>query len=304
MTEGLTEPQKGQLTYNSYLKVGELINLQVLQSDPPQHDEMLFIIIHQAYELWFKQMLHEVTAMKSFLRKDDLLAVFKCCRRVIRIQDLLVKQVDILETMTPNDFNRFRELLNPASGFQSAQFRVFEFQLGLKRKSYLRYHNNDPAATKALETAIAQPTVYDRVLACLDRLGLDIPQEVLDRDVTTPHKESEHLAQVFGSIYRNSEAHYHVYLLLELLMDIDQKLIAWRWRHVSMVERIIGHTIGTGGSMGVDYLSSTLKKRCFPEIWSARKYVIKDLSEKPGTMGYSGSLDSEHPQPRDPKSSP
>lgn len=302
MTEGLIKPEKGQLTYNSYLKVDELIGLQTLQSDPPQHDETLFIIIHQAYELWFKQILHEVGAITEFLKKDDLLAVFKSCRRVIRIQDLLIKQVDILETMTPNDFNHFRALLNPASGFQSAQFRVFEFQLGLKRRSYLRYHANDPAATAALNEALDAPTLYDHVLACLGRLGLDIPREVLDRDVGTPHSPSDDLARVFGSIYRNSDDNYHVYLLLELLLDIDQKLISWRWRHVSMVERIIGHTIGTGGSMGVDYLTSTLKKRCFPEIWSARKYVITDLSERPGTMGYSGSTDSESPRPSEPNS--
>ena len=302
MTEGLTEPKQGQLTYNSYLKVDDLISLQKLESKPPQHDEMLFIIIHQAYELWFKQILHEVKAINSFLAQDDLLAVFKCCRRVIQIQDLLVKQVDILETMTPNDFNHFRSLLNPASGFQSAQFRVFEFQLGLKRQSYLRYHKNDPVATQALEEALAAPTLYDHVLACLHRLGLDIPKVLLERDVTLPHQESDALARLFGSIYRHSENNYHVYLLLELLMDIDQKLIAWRWRHVSMVERIIGHTIGTGGSMGVDYLTSTLKKRCFPEVWSARKYVINDLSQQPGTMGYSGSTDSETPRSSEPTS--
>ncbi|MBM65634.1 MAG: tryptophan 2,3-dioxygenase [Myxococcales bacterium] len=302
MTEGLIEPEKGQLTYNNYLKVDELIGLQNLQSDPPQHDETLFIIIHQAYELWFKQILHEVSAIIDFLKNDDLLAVFKSCRRVIRIQDLLIKQVDILETMTPNDFNHFRALLNPASGFQSAQFRVFEFQLGLKRRSYLRYHSNDPVATVALNEALDAPTLYDHVLACLDRLGLDIPREILERDISKPHAPSDDLARVFGSIYRNSEDNYHVYLLLELLLDIDQKLISWRWRHVSMVERIIGHTIGTGGSMGVDYLTSTLKKRCFPEIWSARKYVITDLSERPGSMGYSGSTDSELPRPSEPDS--
>ena len=297
MTEGLTEPKKGQLTYNSYLKVEELIGLQNLQSDPPQHDETLFIIIHQAYELWFKQILHELNAIIEFLKEDDLLAVFKCCRRVIRIQDLLVKQVDILETMTPNDFNHFRSLLNPASGFQSAQFRVFEFQLGLKRKSYLRYHANDPAATAALTAALNAPTLYDHVLACLARLGLEIPQELLTRDVTEPHKCSDDLARLFGRIYREYNDHYHVYLLLELLLDVDQKLIAWRWRHVSMVERIIGHTIGTGGSMGVDYLNSTVKKRCFPEIWAARKYVITDLNGRPGTMGYSGSSNEQSTAP-------
>ena len=178
MTEGLTEPQKGQLTYNSYLKVGELINLQVLQSDPPQHDEMLFIIIHQAYELWFKQMLHEVTAMKSFLLKDDLLAVFKCCRRVIRIQDLLVKQVDILETMTPNDFNRFSRVIEPCLRLSVRPVSCLRVSVGLKA-CYLRYHSNDPAATKALRRLSLNPRCMIAFAKCLDRLGLDIPQEVL-----------------------------------------------------------------------------------------------------------------------------
>lgn len=298
MTQGLIEPEAGQLTYNSYLKVDELTGIQILQSNPPQHDETLFIIIHQAYELWFKQILHELTAMVRHLQRDELLAFFKCCRRVIRIQDLLVHQVDILETMTPNDFNHFRSLLNPASGFQSAQFRLFEFKVGLKRRSYLRYHQNDAVATAAMEQALGEPSLYDHVLAYLSRQGVDVPQDLLDRDPNEAHRASEELAQAFAGIYREPEQNYNLYLLLELLLDLDQKLIAWRWRHVSMVERIIGHTMGTGGSMGVDYLNSTLKKRCFPEIWMARKYIITDLSERPGSMGYSGGqADSETEAP-------
>ena len=203
------------LTYGSYLRVPELLSLQRPLSDPPHHDELLFILIHQVYELWFKQTLHELDAAVRFLERDDLLKAGKAFRRIHAIQHILAAQVDVLETMTPQDFNEFRTGLNPASGFQSAQFREIEF-----------------------------------------RCGLRMPEEALRRLDVTPQE--------------NDEAHYALYLLLEDLIEFDERVRLWRGRHVLMVERMIGMKPGTGGSLGVSYLQKTLQRQFFPELWEVR----------------------------------
>lgn len=268
--EQLIEPTPHAVTYSSYLKVPELLGLQKPLTIPKQHDETLFIIIHQVYELWFKQILHELSAASDALVKDQPMLFIRIAKRIGTIQSVLTHQVDVLETMTPVDFNSFRSKLNPASGFQSMQFRELEFRLGAKESAYLKFHKNDPSATKTLEDAISQPTVYDRFLALLKRRGFAIPAAVLDRDVRQPYQSNDGVREAILKIYRESERYYDLYSTLEALIDLDEGLLLWRYRHVAMVERMIGNRKGTGGSSGVKYLSHTLAKRFFPEIWEAR----------------------------------
>jgi tryptophan 2,3-dioxygenase len=285
--EKLTEPTEQSVTYGSYLKVQELLGLQHPLTVPEQHDETLFIIIHQVYELWFKQILHEVKAAETALQADQPMLFIRIAKRIGTIQAVLTHQVDVLETMTPVDFNRFREKLNPASGFQSMQFRVLEFRLGAKEPAYMKFHKHDPLAVKALEDALAQPTLYDHFLALLARRGFAIPPEVLKRDVKQAYQSNDGVREAILKIYRESERHYDLYSTLEALIDLDEGLLLWRYRHVAMVERMIGNRKGTGGSSGVKYLSHTLQKRFFPEIWEARNglgdaYGSKDSEPLPG----------------------
>ena len=271
----LIKPSRDSVTYEKYLKVKSLTGLQHLLSDPPHHDETLFIIIHQVYELWFKQILHEMKLCQDFLDRDELMPVFHSLKRVDTIQKVLVHQVDVLETMAPNEFNAFRENLNPASGFQSYQFRLLEYMLGLKNPNYLKYHEGDSEVLEILQNALEKPSIYDRFLAYLKRAGLEIPQEVCDRDFSQPHKSNDRVVDCFAKIYRDPDANYPVYLVLEALLDLDEQFILWRYRHFAMVQRMIGSLKGTGGSAGAAYLATTLQKRCFPEIWDVRNLIGK-----------------------------
>ncbi len=285
--ENLIQPTAQSVTYGSYLKVKELLGLQQPLTKPEQHDETLFIVIHQVYELWFKQILHELDAAEAAVRNDQPMLCIRIAKRIGTIQSVLTHQVDVLETMTPVDFNRFREKLNPASGFQSMQFRVLEFRLGAKEAAYMKFHKSDAPATKSLEAAIAAPTIYDHFLALLKRRGFAIPAEVLQRDVTQPYLSNDGVREAILKIYRESERHYDLYSTLESLIDLDEGILLWRYRHVAMVERMIGSRKGTGGSSGVKYLSHTLAKRFFPEIWEARNglgdaYGSKSTEPLPG----------------------
>ena len=250
------------LSYGSYLKVNELLALQQPLSRPPHHDEMLFIVVHQVYELWFKQILHEVDATMAALDRDDLLRVAKHFRRIHTIQRLLEEQVDILETMTPQEFNQFRDNLNPASGFQSVQFRELEFACGVRRTDVLKWIELDERARARLERRLNEPSLYDRVKAMLRRRGFAA-------------KSSEELVESYRRIYSNEAANYDLYLLLEDLIEFDERFLLWRGRHVRMVERMIGQKRGTGGSLGAQYLESTLAHRFFPELWEVRTYLGK-----------------------------
>jgi tryptophan 2,3-dioxygenase len=247
-----------QLTYTSYLRVGELLDLQHPLSDPPHHDEMLFILIHQVYELWFKQVLHELDAAVVHLGNDNLLHVAKGFRRIHAIQRILESQVDVLETMPPQDFNAFRDGLNPASGFQSAQFREMEFLCGLHgNESYLRHLAPTAPERVRLERRLREPTLYDALKGYLARHGFAVANH--DEVVAT-----------FRTVYENEEKYYALYLLLEDFIDFDEKFMLWRSRHVLMVERMIGMKPGTGGSLGATYLRTTLSRRFFPELWEVR----------------------------------
>ena len=248
------------LSYGSYLKVDELLELQRPLSRPPHHDEMLFIIIHQVYELWFKQLLHELDATMAALDRDDLLRVAKQFHRIDTIQRLIEQQVDILETMTPQEFNQFRDHLNPASGFQSVQFRELEFACGLRRTEVLKWIELDDAQRARLERRANEPSLYDRVKEVLRRRGFAVDS-------------SEQLIESYRRIYSNEGEYYDLYLLLEALIEFDERFMLWRGRHVRMVERMIGQRTGTGGSSGAAYLESTLRYRFFPELWDVRTYL-------------------------------
>jgi tryptophan 2,3-dioxygenase len=252
--------QDRRLSYGSYLHIDELLALQHPLSSPPHHDEMLFIVIHQVYELWFKQLLHEVRAVTRDLERGELPAVGKHFRRIHTIQRLLEEQVDILETMTPQDFNVFREHLNPASGFQSIQFRELEFLCGVRRTETLRYIETDEKTRARLERLLLEPTLYDHVKALLRRRGFDV-------------ETHDDVIRTFERIYTESAAYYDLYLLLEDLIEFDERFLLWRWRHVRMVERMIGAKPGTGGSLGAAYLATTLDHRFFPELWEMRTYL-------------------------------
>ncbi len=254
--------QQQRLSYGSYLHVDELLTMQRPLSVPEHHDEMLFIVIHQVYELWFKQLLHEVGAIVRELDAGELLPVAKHFRRVHTIQRLLEQQIDVLETMTPQEFNAFRDNLNPASGFQSIQFRELEFLCGVRRTETLKHIQTSPEQLARLERRLAEPSLYDRVKALLQRRGFD---------------SSSHDALIasYKAIYTNPQENYDLYLLLEDLIEFDERFLLWRGRHVRMVERMIGAKQGTGGSLGAAYLATTLEHRFFPELWEVRTYLGK-----------------------------
>ncbi len=249
--------QQQQLSYGSYLQVDELLSLQQPLSKPEHHDEMLFIIIHQVYELWFKQLLHETTAVLRALDRDELLQTAKHFRRIHTIQRLLEQQIDVLETMTPQEFNAFRDNLNPASGFQSIQFRELEFLCGVRRTETLKHIQTSPAQLERLERRLREPSLYDKVKDALRRRGFSVDT----------HDE---LLAAYKTIYENPQAQYDLYLLLEDLIEFDERFLLWRGRHVRMVERMIGAKKGTGGSLGAAYLAQTLEHRFFPELWEVR----------------------------------
>ncbi|MFN2527841.1 MAG: tryptophan 2,3-dioxygenase [Candidatus Baltobacteraceae bacterium] len=250
-----------RLSYGSYLQVPALLELQSPLSTPPHHDEMLFIIIHQVYELWFKQIKHELDAIMRHLQSEGgLLKVGRALRRIHTIQRVLEQQVDILETMTPQEFNEFREHLNPASGFQSMQFREIEFLGGLKKTDALKHLEMTGAQRETLERRLSEPTLYDAVFALLQKRGFKV----------STHGEK---IATLKTIYEESAQYYDLYLFMEDLIEFDERLLLWRGRHVRMVERMIGSKMGTGGSPGVAYLATTLDKKMFPELWEVRTHL-------------------------------
>lgn len=260
------EPQG--VTYAGYLALDQLLSAQNPRSD--QHDEMLFVIIHQTKELWLKQILHEMALAQSLIRAGDLVPAYKSLARVSRIQAVMTQSWDILATMTPSDYLKFRGDLGASSGFQSDQFRRLETMLGLKDPRFLRFHVERPEAHAALLAAMEAPSLYDDALLQLSKAGLPVPAEVLNRDVSQTYEPSEGVEAAWLEVYRDTERWWPLYQLAEKLVDLDDALLTWRHKHVVTVERIIGRRQGTGGTDGVGYLVETLKRRCFPELWSLR----------------------------------
>jgi len=266
------------LTYARYLKVAELLSLQKSLSAPAHHDEPLFIVIHQVYELWFKLILHEIDSAGAQLDEDRVAEATRLLRRVVEVQSVLVAQVKVLETMRPQDFLGFRYHLNPASGFQSVQFRELEYALGLKDRSLLRNIMCEAAESERLERRLRAPSLQDAFDALLVRRGFpkDPPPPPAE-DGRTASEEWRLKALV--RIYEGPDEHADLLALCEVLLDIDEHLSLWRSHHVHMVERMIGAKRGTGGSDGVGYLRSTLPKRAFPDLWRVRTFIGQEPGE-------------------------
>jgi tryptophan 2,3-dioxygenase len=261
------------LSYNKYLRVPELIELQTCLSAPAQHDELLFITVHQAYELWFKQILHEIDAAIALMKEDRAGEAAQALRRVVEIEKLLVMQIHILETMSPVRFLGFRDELNPASGFQSMQFREIEFSSGLKNERILREFAADDFARKRLAARMQQPSLSDAFFEMLRRSGFDTPVMDTPRDEQERRTAHGKRQRAIVEVLTHPEKLYKEYQLAEVLLEHDEYFSLWRSHHIKMVERMVGTKPGTGGSEGVNYLKSTLDKKFFPELWEARTYL-------------------------------
>ncbi|MBI3048150.1 MAG: tryptophan 2,3-dioxygenase [Acidobacteria bacterium] len=255
------------VTYASYLRVDELLSLQQPRSAGPEHDEMLFIVIHQVYELWFKELLHELDRVARLLTDDDTHRAQHTLKRILTILKVMVAQLDILETMTPLEFLSFRERLEAASGFQSDQFRQIEFVLGRKSEAAMLRFPGGSRGRAALERRFREPTLWDAFLHYLAREGYPVPGDQLSRDVTAPVRASEPVQRILIDVYRTDAKNSE---LCERLVDLDEGIQEWRYRHVKMVERTIGAKSGTGGSMGAAYLRTTLGQSLFPDLWEIR----------------------------------
>jgi tryptophan 2,3-dioxygenase len=255
------------LSYNKYLRVQDLINLQDCLSDPAHHDELLFITVHQAYELWFKQILHELDAAIQFMEDDRVPAATRAIKRVVDIEKLLVNQIHILETMTPISFLAFRDQLNPASGFQSMQFREIEFSSGLKDQNILREFSTDEFAHERLQARMARPSLAECFYGVLQRRGLDAPL------INDQKEDYEKRTRAVLEVLTHFEERYEEFQLAEALLEHDEYFSLWRSHHIKMVERMVGAKRGTGGSEGIGYLKTTLDKKFFPELWEARTHL-------------------------------
>jgi len=275
------------LSYNKYLRVADLIGLQDCQSDPAHHDELLFITIHQTYELWFKQILHEIDAAITHLNEDRPAQGARAMMRVVEIEKILVNQIHLLETMTPINFLRFRDALNPASGFQSMQFREIEFASGLKDEIILRSFREDEFATKRLAARFHDASLSEAFYSYLCRRGFDAPAADSTLNEETRRKLYNRRTRAVLEIITHFEDRYEEFQLAESLIAHDEYFSLWRLHHVKMVERMVGTKRGTGGSEGVGYLRTTLDKRFFPELWEARTF----LDAKHGAQGcpFSGA---------------
>jgi tryptophan 2,3-dioxygenase len=255
-------------SYGGYLRLDEMLRLQSPRSGA--HDEMLFVIIHQASELWMKLCLHELKLVIESVRLDDITLASKGLARIARVQRQMIQSWDVLSTLTPAEYSSFRDSLAISSGFQSYQYRQLEFMLGNKDARLMDVHRHTPRHFALLESALAAPSLYDEVLALLSRRGCALPAEALARDWKQPYVANEAVEQVWLSIYRAPEDSWDLYELAEKLVDLEDQFQQWRFRHLKTVERVIGMKTGTGGSSGAPYLARALSLQFFPELWSLR----------------------------------
>ena len=256
------------LSYGEYLGLDKLLDAQKPLTF--QHDEMMFIIVHQTSELWMKLFRHELAGVLECVQKDTLDPSFKMLARIARVQTQLTATWDVLSTMTPAEYSAFRNALGRSSGFQSFQYRMLEFMLGNKHPAMVAVHRRDPQAQEQLQRALEAPSLYDEVLRLLSRRGYGIPESHLARDFTEPYQANKQVAGAWLGVYHNAEKDWDLYELAERLVDLDQKFQLWRAHHVKTVERIIGNKPGTGGTSGVNYLMKALELKFFPELWQVR----------------------------------
>jgi tryptophan 2,3-dioxygenase len=273
LEQGIELDLRDRTTYGGYLQLPLLLSAQKPLSDPPHHDEMLFIVQHQVAELWLKLMIHELRAAILRLREDDVDSTLKILARVKQVQQQLFAQWGVLATLTPSEYLEFRHVLGPASGFQSHQYRMIEFLLGNKNADMLRVFEHDPPSQAQLRETLEAPSLYDEVLRYLARRGHQVPPELLARDVTAPHERAPALLPVFRRIYEDPRAFWPEYHLCEQLVDIEENFQLWRFRHMKTVERIIGYRRGTGGSSGVGFLRKALDLVFFPELLDVRTHI-------------------------------
>jgi tryptophan 2,3-dioxygenase len=253
------------LTYSSYLRLDEVLGAQRPRSQ--EHDELLFIVIHQVYELWFKQLLHEGEMLQERLEQGDTPHALHTLKRILTILKTIVAQIDVLETMTPRQFLTFRDRLEAASGFQSAQFRELEALLGRRDEKVLRHYAPDSAEQRRIAAAMERRSLFDSFLRYLSTQGYDVPAEALGRDVTQPLEASPGVQELLLAVYRDDGEPAQV---CERMIDLDEGVMEWRYRHVQMVRRTIGDKRGTGGSPGARYLATTLLTPAFPDLWAVR----------------------------------
>jgi len=272
----MTESKRGEagehlrpdLTYGGYLELDKILSAQHPRSG--QHDEMLFIIIHQASELWMKLAIHELIAARDRIAADDLPSALKMIARVGRIQAQMIQSWDVLATLTPSEYLRVRPALGQSSGFQSYQYRELDMVLGARRSGPLKVHEAAPEIHLRLEAMLAQPSLYDEAVRLLARRSFAIDAALLDRDWREPYPESATVEAAWLAVYRDPEAHWDLYELAEKLIDLEYRFQQWRFAHLKTVERIIGGKSGTGGSTGLTYLARALETHFFPELLKVR----------------------------------
>jgi len=267
---GITTDLTDRLSYGGYLQLDTLLSAQKPLSHPPHHDEMLFIVQHHVAELWMKLVIHELRAAIRCLQDDHLAPLQKILARVKQVQRQLTEQWSVLETLTPADYLQFRDVLGPASGFQSLQYRLLEFLLGNKNAGMVKVFSHDPAAQAQLEAGLHAPSLYDEFLRHLHRRGHAIPAGCIERDWSQPHAREAGLIPVFKAIYEDTQTHWEAYATCEQLVDVEVSFQFWRFRHMKTVERIIGFRRGTGGSSGVGFLKQALELTFFPELFEVR----------------------------------
>ncbi|MCZ9882483.1 tryptophan 2,3-dioxygenase [Arthrobacter sp. B2a2-09] len=273
LDEGIVKDFSSRMSYGSYLQLPLLLSAQQPVSQPEHHDELLFIIQHQTTELWLKLVLHELRSAAAWLRQDDLGSALKGIARVKHIQKTLTEQWSVLATLTPTEYSQFRGFLGNASGFQSSQYRAVEFILGNKNAKMLPVFDSDPESRTVLEELLQAPSIYDEFLAYLDRHGYDVPQSVLDRDVTRAHEFAPELLPLFKHIYEHAADNWAAYEACEELVDLEDNFQLWRFRHLRTVQRTIGMKTGTGGSSGVSFLKKALDLTFFPELFAVRTEI-------------------------------
>jgi tryptophan 2,3-dioxygenase len=259
------------MSYTDYLRLPELLACQRPLTD--RHDEVLFVVIHQASELWMKLCLHEIGAAIRQIRADDLGPAFKMMARVARVQVNLIQSWEILSTLTPADYSSFRSALGRSSGFQSYQYRMLEFRLGNKHADMARVFESKPEIYEQVQRALTEPSIYDEALALLARRGLDIPIDKLSRDFSQAYVPDPQVTAAWREVYRDADRHWDLYELAEKLVDLEYRFHLWRFSHMKTVERIIGAKPGTGGTSGVAYLQKALGLRFYPELWDVRTEI-------------------------------
>ena len=255
-------------SYSQYLQLDKLLDAQKPNSF--EHDEMMFIIVHQTSELWMRLALHELSAVFDYVRRDELGPSFKCLRRIAGVQQQMLAIWEVLSTMTPFEYSAFRNTLGRSSGFQSPQYRMLEFLLGNKNADMVNVHKRDARAFEMLRRALEGPSLYDEVLRLLSRRGYGVPEDYLSRDFSQPYVASKQVAGAWLGVYHNADKDWDLYELAERLVDLDHKFQLWRFHHLKTVERVIGYKQGTGGTGGVTYLAKALELKFFPELWQIR----------------------------------